>query len=440
MAKKSNKLVEKVTKPPGSNLKAIESNPWENVLTQVHNAAKVLDLDPNCLKILEKPSAILTTNFPVNMDDGSLEVYTGYRVQHNTARGPCKGGIRFSPEVNLDEVKALAAWMTYKTAVVNLPYGGAKGGVVVNPFQLSKSELKRLTRRFTYSILNMIGPERDIPAPDVNTNPEIMSWIMDTYSMIKGHTELGVVTGKPLEVGGSLGRLEATGRGVFVALEETLRQQNQQSCKDVSIAVQGFGNVGSNFAKIAYEHGGRIAAVSNSFGALYDSEGLDMLELVDYATNHPREELIEFPGVEVITNDELLKLDVDVLAPCALENQIRADNADDIQAKIIVEGANGPTTPTADEILAEKKIVVVPDILANAGGVIVSYFEWVQGQQHYFWNEKKVNATLKDILVKSYAEVNAMKKKYCLQELRTAAMALAVQRVTHAIKLRGIFP
>ena len=422
------------------NQKLVENNPWHNALTQLYNAAEVINLDKSSLKILERPSTILTTNFPVTLDDGGIEVFTGYRVQHSTARGPCKGGLRFSPDVNLDEVKALAAWMTYKSAVVNIPYGGAKGGVVVDPFKHSRNELKRLTRRFTYSILNLIGPERDIPAPDVNTDPEIMSWIMDTYSMIKGHTELGVVTGKPLEVGGSLGRMEATGRGVFIAMSEALKQRNRQSCKDVSIAVQGFGNVGANFAKIAYEHGAKIIAVTDAFGGVYDPTGLNIPELIEYTAKTPKKSISGYHCPQTITNMELFTLDVDVLAPCALENQINSNNADKVKAKLIVEGANGPTTPVADEILNSNGILVIPDILANAGGVIVSYFEWVQGLQSYFWNEERINAALEDILVKSYTEVNRIKTKYNLKELRTAAMVLAVKRVASAIELRGIFP
>lgn len=422
------------------NLKTNESNPWQNSLTQLYKAAEVIDLEKNCLKILEKPSLVLKTNFPVTMDDDRLEVFTGYRVQHNKARGPCKGGIRFSPDVNLDEVKALAAWMTYKTAVVNIPYGGAKGGVVVDPKLLSRSELRHLTRRFTYSIMGIIGPEKDIPAPDVGTNSEIMSWMMDTYSMMKGHTELGVVTGKPIEIGGSLGRTEATGRGVFITMEEALRAQNRQSCEGITVAVQGFGNVGSNFAKIVYEHGGKVIAITDSQGGVYNPDGLDIPQLLNFTTTNSKRTVSNYPNGETITSKELFTLDVDVLAPCAIENQIIADNADKVEAKLIVEGANGPITPSADEILGEKGIVVVPDILANAGGVTVSYFEWVQSLQSFFWNENQIKEALKDILINAYAEVNTMKEKYHLKDLRTAAMALAVQRVARATQLRGIFP
>lgn len=416
-----------------------ETNPWENVLTQLRKVAEVINLECNILKILEKPDKILITSFPVQMDDGRVEVFEGYRVQHSHHRGPCKGGIRYSPDVNLDEVKALAALMTWKTAVVNIPYGGAKGGVVCDPWSLSINELKKLTRRFTYSLINMIGSESDIPAPDINTNPEIMAWIMDTYSMIKGHTELGVVTGKPVEVGGSVGRVEATGRGVFYTMQEALRQQKRK-CKGITIALQGFGNVGSHFAISASQAGAKIVGITDAFGGVYDPDGVDMIKLVEYASRHPRRSVEGYPGLDVITNEELFKLDVDVLAPCAIGEVINEENADSISAEIVVEGANGPTTARADEILQEKQILVVPDILANAGGVTVSYLEWVQGLQYFFWDEKQVNDRLQEVLIRAYHEVNTSAKKYDLKNLRMAALALAVERVSRAIELRGIFP
>ncbi len=416
-----------------------ESNPWENVLTQLRKVAEVIELDNDILKILEKPDKILITSFPVQMDDGGVKVFEGYRVQHSHHRGPCKGGIRFSPDVNLDEVKALAALMTWKTAVVNIPYGGAKGGVVCDPWNMSLNELMKMTRRFTYSLINMIGPESDIPAPDINTNPEIMAWIMDTYSMIKGHTELGVVTGKPVEVGGSVGRVEATGRGVFYTMQETLRQQKKE-CKEITIALQGFGNVGSHFALSAQQAGAKIVAITDAFGGVYNPDGLDTMKLLEYASQHPRRSIEGYPGLDSITNEELFKLDVDVLAPCAIGEVINHENADSINAEIIVEGANGPTTSRADEVLQEKEILVVPDILANAGGVTVSYLEWVQGLQYFFWNETQVNERLQEVLIRAYHEVNNTAEKLDLKNLRMAALALAVRRVSRAIELRGIFP
>jgi glutamate dehydrogenase (NAD(P)+) len=319
-----------------------ELNAWENVLSQLRSTAAAIKLDKNILKILEQPSKTLITHFPVTMDDGRIEMFEGYRVQHSSHRGPCKGGIRYSPTVSLDEVKALAALMTFKTAVVNIPFGGAKGGVVCDPWKLSIDELKRLTRRFTYSIINFIGPESDIPAPDVNTNPQTMSWILDTYSMIKGQTVLGVVTGKPLEVGGSVGRNEATGRGAFVCMEEAFRQAKRKSVKGVSIAVQGFGNVGGNFAKVCNENGCKIVGVADAFGGVYDPDGLDIPKLLQHAANHPKASVDGFPGADTIGSKELFELDVDVLAPCALGEVITSENADDIKAGMIVEGANGP--------------------------------------------------------------------------------------------------
>lgn len=416
-------------------------NPWDNVVKQMSLTAEVMKLDPNILRIIEKPERIVITNFPVTMDDGTVEMFEGYRVQHNSHRGPYKGGVRYSPTIGLDEVKALAALMTFKTAVVNLPYGGAKGGVVCDPWKLSKNELMRVTRRFTYSLMNVIGPEVDIPAPDMNTNPQIMSWMLDTYSMMIGHTELGVVTGKPLEIGGSAGRTEATGRGIFIVMEDAIRaRKDKKNKQDVKIAVQGFGNVGSNFAKIAHQNGYRIVAVSDAFGGAYDPDGLDVGKLLSYASAHPKRSVEGFPDSRPITNEELLELDVDVLAPCALENQITEKNADNVKAALIVEGANGPTTPEGDSIINEKGITVVPDILANAGGVTVSYFEWVQGTQSLFWDEQEVNDRLKRIMSRSFEEVRACKERYNVKDLRTAAMALALERLAKVVELRGIFP
>ncbi|MFW9884303.1 MAG: Glu/Leu/Phe/Val dehydrogenase [Candidatus Thorarchaeota archaeon] len=417
----------------------METNPWNNVLTQLRDVAEIIKLDSNILSILEKPDRILITSIPVQMDDGIVKVFEGYRVQHSHHRGPCKGGIRFSPNVNLDEVKALAALMTWKTAVVNIPYGGAKGGVVCDPWSLSSDELRKLTRRFTYSLINMIGPESDIPAPDINTNPQMMAWIMDTYSMIKGHTELGVVTGKPVETGGSVGRVEATGRGVFYTMQEALRQQKRK-CKGITIALQGFGNVGSHFALSASQAGAKIVGITDAFGGVYDPDGLDTMKILEYASQHPRKSVEGYPGLDALTNEELFNLDVDVLAPCAIGEVISKENADSIGASMIVEGANGPTTAQADDILQERQITVIPDILANAGGVTVSYLEWVQGLQYFFWDEKQVNDRLREVLIRAYCEVDETAEKYNLKSLRRAALALAIRRVARAIELRGIFP
>lgn len=414
-------------------------NPWENVLTQIRHTAEIMKLDPNITRIIEKPQKTVITNFPVTMDDGRVEMFEGCRVQHSNHRGPCKGGVRFSPTVSLDEVKALAALMTFKTAVVNLPYGGSKGGVICDPWKLSKNELMRITRRFTHSLMGEIGPEIDIPAPDMNTNPQIMSWMLDTYSMMVGHTELGVVTGKPVEIGGSLGRTEATGRGVFTVMDEAVKLKKKKKA-GLTIALQGFGNVASNFAKIAHENGYKVTAIADAFGGVYDPTGLDIPKILEYASKHPKKSVEGFPKIDTISNEDLLELDVDILAPCALEHQITEKNADNVKAELIVEGANGPTTPGADDVLNEKDIMVIPDILANAGGVTVSYFEWVQGIAYLFWDEQEVNDRLKRVMSKSFAEVRASKDKYKVKDLRTAAMALAVEKIAKVIELRGIFP
>lgn len=417
-----------------------ENNPWHNFLTSLNQTARTINLEKKYLTILSKPGSTFITEFPVRMDDGTVEVFEGYRVQHSMARGPCKGGIRFSPDVDLDEVKSLAALMTLKTALVNIPFGGAKGGVVVDPTKVSEGELERITRRYTYSIRDIIGVEKDIPAPDVNTNSKIMSWILDTYSMIKGYTELGVVTGKPLEIGGSVGRTEATGRGVFYVMEEVLEKQLHKKPEEVSVAVQGFGNVGTYFSLTAFNHGAKVVAITDAYGGVYDQNGLNIPDLMKYAINNPKRSVLGYPHAEEFNNKDLFALDVDVLAPCAMGNQITQDNADKVEATLVVEGANGPTTPMADNILKEKNVVVAPDILVNAGGVTVSYFEWVQGLYSFFWNEKEVNSRLNDILANSYQEVLATSDKYGIKDLRTAAMALSVKRVSKAIELRGIFP
>jgi glutamate dehydrogenase (NAD(P)+) len=373
---------------------------------------------------------------PVEMDDGTVRRFAGYRVQHSLARGPTKGGIRYSPLVNLDEVRALAMWMTWKTAIVDIPYGGAKGGIECDPRELSRDELERLTRRYAEELTVMIGEERDIPAPDVNTNPEIMAWIMDTISMHQGHTELGVVTGKPVEIGGSLGRFAATGRGVAYVAAEALKAHDM-SVQEAATVVQGFGNVGSMAALFMHEAGAKVIAVSDVEGGIYNEHGLDPRELLDYLRREGT--IATFPDAMEVSNDELLMLPCDVLIPAAIENQITTDNANAIETRLIVEGANGPTTPGADDILNERGIVVVPDILANAGGVTVSYFEWVQDIRSYFWSEREVNTQLKRIMTRSFYDVYDLAQAKGV-DLRTGALIVAVQRVAEALRIRGVWP
>ncbi|HEX5690481.1 MAG TPA: Glu/Leu/Phe/Val dehydrogenase, partial [Roseiflexaceae bacterium] len=382
----------------------------------------------------------LTVNFPVKLDDGSTKVYTGYRVQHNLGRGPVKGGIRYHPAVDIDEVRALAMWMTWKCALVNIPYGGAKGGVVVDPSTLSMAEIERLTRRFATEISILLGPDKDIPAPDVNTNPQIMAWIMDTISMHQGHTVNAVITGKPVLVGGSLGRNEATGRGVSLMVREWARRANA-NLDGLKVIVQGFGNVGGIAAELLTEMGCKVIAVSDASGGYIHRGGLDIKAMRAYAAKHPRRMLEGYsaPGMEPITNAELLEAPCDVLIPAALENQLTELNASRISARVIVEGANGPTTPAADAILDDRGITVVPDILANAGGVTVSYFEWVQGLQSFFWDEIDVNAKLEKIIVDAFEQVYGLSKERNIS-MRLAAYLLAVQRVADANTIRGIYP
>lgn len=413
---------------------------WDTVLSQLDDVAERLDLDPGIHAILRQPERELTVSVPVMMDGGSIRVFTGYRIQHSSARGPCKGGIRYHPEVNLNEVKALAALMSWKCAVVNIPYGGAKGGVQCEPTHMSEDEICRMTRRFTAMIMPIIGAKRDIPAPDVNTNAQTMAWMADTVSMLERRTVIDIVTGKPIPLGGSLGRTEATGRGVATITEELLKRKHQ-NLSDTTVAVQGYGNVGSHAATILDQMGCKIVAVSDVSGGLYNPHGLDITTINQHVANHPRRLLegYEAPGVENINNDELLISDVDVLIPAALEHQIRADNAPDVRAKMIVEAANGPTTREADEILNDRGVIVVPDILANAGGVVVSYFEWVQDLQCFFWDEDEVNQNLKRIMVRSFKEV----WDFCQEQeapLRLGAYMLAVDRVAGAVRARGIFP
>ena len=417
-----------------------EYNPYDNYLNILEQAATKLGLDKNEYITLAYPERELKVAVPVHMDDGSIQVFQGYRVQHSCGRGPSKGGVRFHPQVNMDEVKALAAWMTFKCAVANIPYGGAKGGIEVDPSKLSKAELRRLTRRYTAAILPLIGPERDIPAPDVNTNAEIMGWMMDTYSMFKGYTVPGVVTGKPIEIGGSLGRTEATGRGIGIIALEAMRQYGLID-KNPRIAVQGMGNVGSNLAQFLYDEGYRIVAVSDVSGGIYKEAGLNITKIREYLKMNPKHTLEGYDeeDVQSITNRELLTCACDVLIPCALENQITEENAADIQAKLIIEGANGPTTAEADEILNKKGIPVIPDILANAGGVVVSYFEWVQNLQSFMWDLDNVNSTLKKIMTNSYHEVRQIVEQEKVS-FRIAAYMLALKRLSAATRIRGIYP
>jgi glutamate dehydrogenase (NAD(P)+) len=412
-------------------------NAYENMLMVLETAAGKLGLKPNEYEAIKYPERELKVSIPVKMDDGEIRIFEGYRVQHSSSRGPCKGGIRYHPDVDIDEVKALAAWMSLKCAVVDIPYGGAKGAVKVDPAELSKGELERLTRRFTAMILPLIGPEKDIPAPDINTNAEIMGWIMDTYSMFKGYTVPGVVTGKPLDVGGSLGRQEATGRGVSIIAEEARRHFN---IKGKNVAVQGMGNVGGVTAKLLSRAGCRIIAVSDITGGYYNPNGLDIEKILQYTASHSK--LLEGyaeKGTEKISNEELLSCDCDILIPCAMENQITAGNAGGIKAALIIEGANGPTTVEADEILDAKHIPVVPDILANAGGVVVSYFEWVQNIQNLMWDEVQINDSLKKIMIRSFNQVLEIVNEKNVS-FRIAANMLALRKLSRAKTIRGVFP
>ena len=411
-------------------------NPYENMIAVLEQAADKLGLKQDEYETLKYPERELTVSIPVRMDDGTLKVFEGYRVQHNSARGPYKGGIRYHQNANPDEVKALAAWMSFKCAVANIPYGGAKGGIKVVPRKLSKDELIRLTRRYTTRILPLIGPDQDIPAPDVNTNGEVMGWIMDTYSMFKGHSVPGVVTGKPIEIGGSIGRAEATGRGVTIIAEKCLEDEGLDP-KEQTYAIQGMGNVGGTAAAILYEEGKKVIAVSDWSGAVMKKDGLNIPEIREFLSDR-KNCLKDYngEGAEHITNEELLTCDCTVLIPAALENQITEENAGDIKAKIVVEAANGPTTVEADKILEERGILVVPDILANAGGVVVSYFEWVQNIQSMAWELDEVNQMLKKVMLKAYNDVRTMSKEKD-STMRMGAYMVAINRITTAGKLRG---
>jgi glutamate dehydrogenase (NAD(P)+) len=414
----------------------LRENPYEIAKQQLRQVGEAFGIHSSLVNVLSECKKAVTVSVPTRMDDGSVHVFQGYRVTHNIARGPSKGGIRYHPDVTLDEIRALAMWMTWKCALMGIPFGGAKGGVICDPKRLSAGELERMTRRYTSEIINEIGPERDIPAPDVGTDARVMAWIFDTFSMNKGHSVLGVVTGKPVQIGGSLGREEATARGALFCVREALRKK-EIALRDATVAVQGFGNVGSYLAKFLAEDGAKVIAISDSSGGLYNPQGID----VSAALAHKGEtgSLTGLRGAEAIANDDLLLLDCDVLAPCALEQVIHAGNADKVKATVVCEGANGPTTPTADEILEEAGVLVLPDILANAGGVVVSYFEWVQGLQEYFWKEAEVNAKLNDIVTRAFRETWETHASRGVT-MRMAAYGLAVERVGEATTTRGLYP
>ena len=412
-----------------------EKNPFEAMRQRFDRAAKLLNLEEDLYKVMIVPSREIKVYIPIRMDSGHIEVFEGFRVQHNFARGPAKGGIRYSPDVNLDEVKALSAWMTWKCAVVNVPFGGAKGGIICNPQQMSIGELERLTRRYTAELIDFIGPDKDVPAPDMNTNEQTMAWIMDTYSMHARHTVNAVVTGKPIGLGGSAGRREATGRGVMFCVNEAIKRFDLTPDK-TTVVVQGSGNVGGIGAELMHEAGYKIVAISDVSGGIYNRNGID----IPKALAHLRatKSFDDYEGVEKIGNTELLELECDVLAPCATENQITKANAGLLKCKILAEGANGPTTSNADSILHEKGVFVIPDILANAGGVTVSYFEWVQDRMGFFWSEDEVNQRLEEKMVASFHEVVKYAETHSV-DMRTASYMLAIDRVAYDTRMRGIY-
>src|SRR3954463_15877832 len=414
----------------------LRENPYRIPPAELQNVADAFGIDDRLVNVLKECKKAVEVSIPTSLDDGNVVAFTGYRVTHNIARGPSKGGIRYHPDVTLDEVKALAMWMTWKCSLMGLPFGGAKGGVICDPKSMSRGELERMTRRFTSEIINEIGPEKDIPAPDVGTNAATMAWIFDTFSMNKGHSVLGVVTGKPLTIGGSLGREEATARGASFSLSAALDKQGR-SMEGLRVAVQGFGNVGSFFAKFVSELGASVVAISDSSGGLHNANGIDIAA----AFAHKRDggALAELKGGDRISNDDLITVDCDVLAPCALEQVVSETNADAVKAKVIVEGANGPLTPAADDILEANGALILPDVLANAGGVVVSYFEWVQGLQEYFWKEDEVNARLNDIMKRAFEETWATRDDRSTS-MRLAASGLAGQRVAEATVTRGLYP
>ena len=435
---RSDHVTVKTTARGGSPALREGTTAWEAALSQLEAAADLLGLDQGMRDLLATPKRELTVAVPIRRDDGRVEVFTGYRVHHNVTRGPAKGGIRYHPEVSLGEIRALAMWMTWKCAVVGIPFGGAKGGVIVDPHSLSRGELERLTRRFAAELLPIIGPEKDIPAPDVNTDEQVMAWFMDTFSVNKGYSVPEIVTGKPLAIGGSQGRSGATSLGVMYALFMALKPKGL-SAEDVSVAIQGFGKVGAGAATVLHDAGCKVVAVSDVGGGTYNRCGLNPRALLRHRQEAAGGSIASFPGGDRISNEELLALDVDVLIPAALENVIRSDNVDTVKARIVVEGANGPTTPSADKVLDDNHCLVVPDILANAGGVTVSYFEWVQDLQAYFWSDDDVNSRMRAVMERAYGEVAALAEERGLS-LRQAAQMIGVGRVADAHRTRGLFP
>ena len=414
----------------------LRENPYDIARAQLQKVGEIFAIDPDLIRVLSHCKKAVEVSIPVSMDDDSIEVFTGYRVTHNIARGPSKGGIRYHPDVTLDEVKSLAMWMTWKCALMGLPFGGAKGGVVCDPKRLSVRELERMTRRYTSEIINDIGPERDIPAPDVGTDGRVMAWIFDTYSMNKGHSVLGVVTGKPLALGGSLGREEATARGSLYCIQ-ALAGKLGERVADYRVAIQGFGNVGSHLARLLHAEGATVIALSDSTSGVHNPDGLDVPTALAHKQEHGS--LAGLANAEAVSNEELVELQCDVLAPSALEQVVTERNADRVKARIVCEGANGPVTPAADAILEDRGVIVMPDVLANAGGVVVSYFEWVQGLQEYFWREDEVNAKLHDIVARAFEEAWHTHETRAMS-LRMASYGIAVQRVAEATTTRGLYP
>ena len=412
-----------------------EINPWEAQSARFDFAAQKLNLDEGLWKVLRYPNRELIVHIPVSMDNGKLEVFTGFRVQHSIARGPAKGGVRYSPDVTLDEVRALASWMTWKCAVVNIPFGGAKGGIICDPHKMSQGELERMTRRYTAELIEFIGPEKDVPAPDMNTNEQVMAWMMDTYSMHMRQTVTSVVTGKPINIGGSRGRREATGRGIMIVCDEAIKKLGLRP-ESTRVIVQGFGNVGSNAAFLMAQAGYKITGIIEVDGAIFNKHGIDVAALVKHRERFRG--IADFPEAEKVDPAELMLTECEILVPAATENQITSRNADRIKCRILAEGANGPTTATADEILADKKVFVIPDILCNAGGVTTSYFEWVQDRQGYFWKESVVNEQLEDIMVNAFQDVVSYAEKHGVNN-RIAAYMLAIDRVAYTIRQRGIY-